>query len=104
MEIDHVFVCVDSDGPEAARLTAFGLDVHRRARQRQRPAGLTELVGVDLELPSNVSPAPMLQALADAGALTVRQRTRHAMDITIARVDGGVSVLSLPDCTWAARA
>ena len=59
MEIDHVFVCVDSDGPEAARLTAFGLDVHRRARQRQRPAGLTALVGVDLELPSNVSPAPM---------------------------------------------
>ena len=38
LELDHLFVCVQRDAPEAERLTRFGLQAGRRRRHRGQGA------------------------------------------------------------------
>lgn len=68
------------------------------AGKRQQAAGLTEITGLQLDLP--VGAAPAVRALADEGLLTLRPAVSPRLLLTIARADGGQRLLSLPDFTW----
>ncbi|MGC2855223.1 hypothetical protein ACM64Y_07080 [Novispirillum sp. DQ9] len=62
--------------------------------------GLGRIVGLRLEFPPGVAPAPELVALAAAGVLEIAGGERWRMVLSIAATDGGLRRLALPDGTW----
>lgn len=69
-----------------------------RAGECQRPAGLAEIVGIELE--ATAPPGDTLLALAAAGLVRLRRGPRPAMLLRLSRRDGGGQAsLSLPDFT-----
>ncbi|WP_207459151.1 VOC family protein [Azospirillum sp. SYSU D00513] len=74
-----------------------------RAGNRQSAAGLAEIAGVRLSLPDGAAPGRDLEALVDAGLLTVEPAvTDHPrMVLTVSRQDGEQPRrLSLPEFEW----
>lgn len=65
---------------------------------RQKMAGLTEIIGVHLDLPAGASPS--LHTLADRGILTLKKAVTPRLLLSVAAADGGHKVLSLPDFAW----
>ncbi|MEE8272012.1 MAG: VOC family protein [Alphaproteobacteria bacterium] len=76
----------------------------RRAGARQRPIGLAEIVGLRLDFPSAVTPAPAVAALADAGLITLGTAGAvPRITLTLSRTKPGPPrTLVLPDCTVSA--
>ena len=72
-----------------------------RAGARQRPIGLAEIVGLRLDFPPGVTPAPAFGALADAGLITLGTAgAGPRMVLTISRTkDEPQKRLILPDLT-----
>lgn len=70
-----------------------------RAGDRQKAAGLCEIIGLDLDLP--VAPAPAFKVLAEQGLVTLKPAVTAKAHLTISRAGGGTRRLTLPDFTWA---
>ncbi|HEX8435584.1 VOC family protein [Archangium sp.] len=74
-----------------------------RAGDRQRQAGLAELLGIELELPARVPPGDALRLLAATGLLTlgVSPDEQQRLVLSLSRADGGPPRrLSLPEFRW----
>jgi hypothetical protein len=74
-----------------------------RAGDRQRQAGLAELIGIELSLPASVPPGDELRLLAAAGLLSlgVSADEQQRMVLSLSRADGGPPRrLSLPAFRW----
>ncbi|MFL5355984.1 VOC family protein [Archangium sp.] len=74
-----------------------------RAGDRQRPAGLAEIIGIELDLPTHVPPGEALRRLAEAGLLTLgtSDTGQSRMVLSLSRVDGGPPRrLALPELRW----
>ena len=72
-----------------------------RAGARQRPIGLAEIVGLSLDYPPGVSPAPAFEALAEAGLITLGTAgSGPRIILTLSRTkDQPQKRLILPDLT-----
>jgi hypothetical protein len=74
-----------------------------RGGDRQRPAGLAEIIGVELDLPGRVPPSDALRLLAATGLLTLGASAdeQQRMVLSLSRADGGPPrCLSLPEFRW----
>jgi hypothetical protein len=72
-----------------------------RAGSRQVAARLTEIVGVEIGMPSGVQPASSLLALVEAGIVTIVGSDRPRMALRFARsAGGGIASLTLPVGDW----
>lgn len=74
-----------------------------RAGNRQRPAGLAEIVGLRLEVPAGAPPSEDLLCLAETGMLDlVANAPRHRLTLVLSRIDDRPPRrLVLPDMAWA---
>jgi hypothetical protein len=72
------------------------------AGARQAAAGLEAIIALRLDLPAPTPTGRALGALVDAGLLTLgRAAGAPRLRLSIARADGGVGDLLLPDAAWA---
>ncbi len=74
-----------------------------RAGDRQRQAGLAEIIGIELDLPARVPPSDALRLLVEMGLLTFGGSAdeQPGMVLSLSRVDGGPPRrLSLPGFRW----